>query len=404
MMSPLEQKQTAQVSILAIGGAGCRVLSRIQPMSSGAVRLLAVDTDRTALELCQIPDSCKLLAAADWRGGRGCGGSVLDGQRAIARERVRIESLISGSEMLIVLGGLGGGTASGGVGVILSVCRKLNIPAVFLLTTPFSLEGYSKRRIADEVLRDELHDLADAVVTLPNDLLFSVLPSTTPLAQAFELADREQAAAAVALSFVLRQGNLLAANFADLAAVLRRRKGFCSIGMGTASAGDAPDGTGRCQAALEKMLKSPLLGGVDKLAQADVVIFSLIGDAGLSIGEVRSVLEKAASFIGKEAKLITGASADPAFDNEIQICALAVKFDVAEEVDAAVASAEVQKVRTRSRKNIVQDSGEVEQLTFALNTMSKGIMDKTTPVIWNGEDLDFPTFQRRLLSFHEKRK
>ena len=30
-----------------------------------------------------------------------------------------------------------------------------------------------------------------------------------------------------------------------------------------------------------------------------------------------------------------------------------------------------------------------------LEPLSKGIMEKTMPVLWNGEDLDIPTFKRR---------
>ncbi len=396
-----ETEKKSVLSVLAIGGAGCRVMKKLHELAGDSLKLLAVDTDRTALENCPIPEENKLLAAADWRGGKGCGGSVLDGQRAISRERSRIERLISGSEMLLVLGGLGGGTASGGAEIILSISRKLDIPVLFLLTTPFSLEGYSKRRVAEETLRTELQELADAVVTLPNDLLFSVLPSTTPLAQAFELADREQAAAALALTAVLRQGNLLSAGFAELSTALRRRKCFCSMGTGFADVSDAPDGTGRCQAALERMLQSPLLGGVDKLSNADTVIFSLIGGEDLSIGEVRTTLEQAATFINPECKLVTGASADKAFTNQIQICAVAIKFDMAEEVDSAVTAAATRKLRPRKTRQ-PSDDGEAEQLKFVLDTMSKGIMDKTTPVIWNGEDLDFPTFQRRKLYLPDK--
>ncbi len=385
--------EQAPITVLGLGGAGCRAVGALEKLAPGRLRLLAVDTDRAALENCPIPEANRLLAAADWRGGRGCGGNVLDGQRALARERSALESLLTGTPLLRVGGGLGGGTASGGAGIVLSVCRKLDLPTLFLLTLPFTLEGHSKRRVAEETLRNELLEMADAVLTLPNDLLFSVLPGTTPLSEAFALADREIAGTALALTAVLRQGNLLAVNFTDLVAVLRRRKSFCSLGVGIAASGEAADGTGRCQLALERMLQSPLLGGVDKLTGADAVIFSLIGGDSLALGETRQVLEQAGTFVRPEAKLFAGASTESGFGENVQLCALTIKFDAAEEVESTLAGGPVRK--NRPARKAAAPAVEVEQLKFALDTLSKGMMDKTTPVIWNGEDLDFPTFQRR---------
>ena len=39
-----------------------------------------------------------------------------------------------------------------------------------------------------------------------------------------------------------------------------------------------------------------------------------------------------------------------------------------------------------------------------LDPVSKGIMERTTPVIWNGEDLDEPAFKRRGLDVDDGRK
>lgn len=375
----------APIVVLGLGGAGCRFVRALAAMSPKHLRLVAVDTDRSELERCPVPAADRLLAAAGWREGRGCGGSVMDGQRALSRERPALESLLAGAPLLLVLGGLGGGTASGGAAILSSVCRKLNVPALFLLTFPFSLEGHSRRRIAEEALNNELLETADAVLTLPNDLLFSVLPGGAPLTEAFAASDREVAGTALALTEVLKQGTLLAVNFADLVAVLRRRKSLCSVGVGTASTGEGADGTGRCQLALERMLQSPLLGGTDKIADADAVIISLIGDVSLALGETRQVLEQAGTFVRPDAQLLAGASVAKGFENRVQICSIAVKFDSMQERDGGVFA--------HGRPDRKHE--EVEQLRLELDTVSKGTMENTTPVVLDGEDLDVPSFRRR---------
>ena len=52
----------------------------------------------------------------------------------------------------------------------------------------------------------------------------------------------------------------------------------------------------------------------------------------------------------------------------------------------------------RSRKNVPENNGETEdavQQLLPMDVVTRGIMEKTVPVIWEGENLDIPTFQRR---------
>lgn len=388
------QEQPRRITVLAIGGAGCRILRALSASPAAqTMRLLAVDTDAESLRRAGVKESCCLLAGSRWRGGRGCGGNVIDGQRAMAHERSALEQLLSGSAMLMVVGGLGGGTASGGVPVVLSVARKLGIPAMFLMTLPFALEGHSKRRVAEETVKGELLGLADAVFCLPNDLLFSVLDSTTPLAEAFRLADREVSRTVLALTAVLRNGNLLAADFGDFTSLLKRRKSYCSIGVGVSAEADSP---ARIDRAMEELLHSPLLGGAGKIGEADAVILSLLGGPELSIGETKAALELASRQVKPEARLIVGAATSEEWRGMIQLCAVTVRFDAENEI-AEVMHKSVERTPKRSRAGGSSTPEEdVSQLTLPfLETVSKGIMENTTPVIWNGEDLDIPTFKRR---------
>lgn len=394
-----EKENAAPITVLAIGGAGCRVIGFLadSPLAAG-LRFRALDTDASGLEASGLkPESC-LLAGARWRSGRGCGGNVLDGQRAVAHERADIERLIAGAPLLLVVGGLGGGTASGGVPVVLSVARKLGIPALFLLTLPFTLEGHSKRKIAEDTVRNELLDLADAVICLPNDLLFSVLEPTTPLAEAFRLADSEVSRTVLALTAVLRHGNLLAPDFGSFVTLLRKRKSFCSIGIGVAER--SLDGDGCGEAALERLLHSPLLGGAEKLGSADAVIFSLLGGPELSIGETRLLLELAGRNCRPEARLIVGAATGEEWRGMIQLCAVTVKFDAESEISEVMhRTADRTPPRTRGGRSggtAVAPDSEALQLDLPLQEpVSKGIMEKTAAVFWRNEDLDIPTYARR---------
>ena len=165
---------TAQqgLTVLGLGSVGAATAGRLQKLLPEGVniRILAIDTDRNKLEKTDIPRENRLLAAEDWRNGRGCGGEVLDGQRALAHERSAIEKLIGNPEFLLVTAAFGGGTATGGAGIIQSICRKNDIPVIFLATLPFAQEGHSRRQAAEDAIRQDLLNGADAVLALPNDL------------------------------------------------------------------------------------------------------------------------------------------------------------------------------------------------------------------------------------------
>lgn len=386
--------ESKEITVLGIGGTGCRIIGSLKenPLSA-PLRLLAIDSDTAGLERSGLPEEARLLAGARWRSGRGCGGSVLDGQRVIAHERAKVEKLLEGVSFLLVIGGLGGGTASGGMPVVLSVARKLEIPTLFVVTLPFTLEGHSKRKIAEDTVKDELLGLADAVICLPNDLLFSVLEATTPLSSAFKLADQELTRTVLALTLVLLYGNLLAADFGNYVTLLRRRKSFCSIGVGIASS--EIDGENRGEAALERLLHSPLLGGADKLGEADAVIFTLLGGPELSLGETKQLLELAGRQAGSGAQLIVGAATGVEWSGRIMLSAVTVKFDAESEAGELLrTSAERTPKRGRSAAAPVHTS-DADQLVLPLEPISKGVMERGAQVKWGNEDLDIPTFKRR---------
>ena len=381
-----------KITILALGGAGCKIVSLIAGTPSAAgVRLLAIDTDAESLAACGLPESDRLLAAAQWRGGRGCGGNAQDGQRAIAHERHNIEKMLAECEFLVLVAGMGRGTASGGAQVILSIAAKLKIPNLVLLTLPFAMERPSRYHLAERIIENELFSTADAVIALPNDLLFATRPAETPLAEAFRTSDLEVARTALALSHTLAAGNLIGSDFAALTELLKRRRSLCGIGVGSIDLAAVPEGRGA--AVVEQLLNSPLLGGSAQLHDADAVVLSLLGGPELSLGDAKETLELAGRYTGTDTELVVAASTSPEWKGTLQLTALAIRFS--------------EETELKKRPAAGKDSGDaaaahqgkpMQMELFSFDQSDKGEMERTTPVIWNGEDLDEPTFKRRKIS------
>ncbi len=357
-----------KITVIGVGGTGCRIIAGMRTDSGDGCEFAAIDSDAGALDFSGVPESNRILAGEPWRHGRGCGGNAVDGQRAVGRERRRIAELLENSGFALVVAGLGGGISNGGLPVLCSELHRMKIPNLFMVTLPFTIEGYRKAAAAGQVL-DELLKLADAVIVLPNDLLFCELDATTPLADACRLADAEFSRAASAVSEVLLRGNLFTPDFEDLASLLHRRKQQCGIGIGEIGNGDEPD------TLVERALASPLLGGPAMLDKADAVLAVLLGGNELSIGDARAVTEQLRSVISPDTELLAGASVDGRFGGRTTLVLIPVKFE-----DAPV-SAEIPEV----------------QAELALEIPDKGIMKKGTAVHWNGEELDVPSFKRKNL-------
>lgn len=387
-----------RMTILGLGGAGCRIIRQIS-LTPGAekLRLLALDSDTASLEESGLPPENRIIAGMNLRSGRGCGGNDIIGRSAVGVERPRLGRILEGTDILLVIGGLGGGLCTGGLPVILGIARHMHITTMLMLSLPFAMEGYGRRKQADDRICSDLLPLADCLIALPNDLLFSTLPPETPLAQALELADVEMARTAMALSSILFAGNIFSADISNFSAMLKPNA-LCSLGVGVAPAGEE----NAVEKAVKKMMLSPLLGGPAELQRADAVIFTVIGGPQLSLGEAKKALDLANKQLDKSPGRIVllGAGTAPEWQDFIQITALTVRYTDKTAVKAvapvaSVKSGAASRPASIQRKVAVASDASFVQQTLELDTIDKGVMENTTPDFFNGEDLDIPTFKRR---------
>ena len=136
--------------------------------------------------------------------------------------------------------------------------------------------------------------------------------------------------------------------------------------------------------------------GPDELQRADSVIFTIIGGEQLSLGEAKRALDLAASQLDKSAerRVLLGAGTSPLWNDMIQITALTVRYtDQKPEIAASVETPVRRAASVRRNVSGGADSAFVQQ-TLDLDTIDKGIMENSTPDLYNGEDLDIPTFKR----------
>lgn len=373
--------------VMGLGGGGGKVVQKLCEFPEAAgMQVCVFDTDRGDLErLTALPEECKVLCHEQWLQGHGTGGDALKGQRALASENGKLQQLMSNARLLIVVGGLGGGTATGGAGVISRLAHSHNLPAVSIFELPFAFEGHGRRKASEDGMR-ELMALSDTVLGIPNDLLFSVLPPETTYADAFRLADVELARTVIGIIDALTPGNLLSADLGDLISMLKNRKSYAAIGVGCGYEANCMES---CTQALASLVDSPFLGGAQKLKEADAVLLSVTGGAELTYSELKRTLDHAGTLPGVNARVIVGANIRSSLNTQVRITAIAVKYD---ESDAVVRPTAAPK-RTRKR-----DSRRPAQPTLPLTMANSGIFEGKTGTIVDGVNLDVPTFVRQQIT------
>ena len=153
------------VLIVGLGGAGCSIVSQIK-MAAG-IRRVVIDVDRKALQSLDTQFFSETLLI----GSKSCGGLAANvpkrGRRAAEESRAELDALLTGTRLLIIVAGLGGGTSSGALPLIVQIAQAQNIEVLVAATLPFSAET-ARREIALATLNElkdgkvsvQIHDLA----------------------------------------------------------------------------------------------------------------------------------------------------------------------------------------------------------------------------------------------------
>jgi len=379
-----------RIAILGLGGGGAKIAARLASGENASALSVAVaDTDVSGLERCPA-DAARIELGEEWTRHEGSGGDIVLGERAASASVAPLREFIAGARLLIVAAGLGGGTGSGAAKVVARLVRESETTALFLVTLPFAFEGSWRRDEADKCL-DRLRQLAETVIVVPNDLLFTVLPADTPATEAFALADGLLAEAVAGFARIVSAQGLVTADFASLKALLRHRQATCRLGVGR-GAGDT-----RWQDAIQAFLECPLIGGRDALAEADAAVLTLLGGTDLSVGEIQTCLSAFQQYFAKEARLVVGAYADERCQGTLQITGLVCRYhDAGPEPAAApelVPASEPARAPRKKRRRPVKPR-EV-QGELPLQEQALGIFSGSPPTTVGGQNLDIPTFQRR---------
>ena len=310
--SPLDEElekilstQKAKIKVIGTGGAGNNTINRMTEIGITGAETIAINTD--AQDLLYTNADVKILIGKELTGGLGAGSVPKVGEDAAKESESDIKKSLTGSDMVFITCGLGGGTGTGSAPIIAEISKKMNCLTVGVVTIPFSMEG--NRRYENAIIGlEKMENTVDTLIVIPNDKLLELAPDL-PLHTAFKIADEILTNAVKGIAELVTKAGLVNLDFADIKAVMSNG-GVAMIGVGES------DTANRAVEAVEKAINNPLLD-VD-ITGASGALINVAGGPDLTLDEARKVVETISSKLDEDARIIWGAQISEDLENTIR--------------------------------------------------------------------------------------
>jgi cell division protein FtsZ len=379
--------KTHDIKVAGVGGAGVRFVDRLAADNVNVPAVLAMDTDAEALDNSRA--SVKLQLGESRTNGFGAGGDPAIGRDAAEDDREMIRTALSGCKLVIVVAGLGGGTGSGALPIVLRVAREEGIAAFAFVTLPFAFEGNDRKLKSDHAFVG-LRELCDGLIVVPNDRLADAA-NAERVSEAFDGSARILGKGVRSLWKLLVSPAYLSLSLSDLTELFRQSGRVCAFGYGE---GVGPD---RAAQAVRGMLGGPLLGNGRLLSTARFLVVNVLGNENLRVSEVREIMEVLSGVVQPDVRQWVGVTADADWDEAISVTALLSDQWLQESVGVApsaagAASANAADARGAKGTDLTQATLEFDALG------NRGRFRNVEPTLLYGEDLDIPTFSRRRIA------
>lgn len=399
------------IKLIGVGGGGSNAVDRLKMENLDRLQLAVVNTDLKTLGNSPVQD--KVLIGAGLTRGLSAGGDPALGYAAAEADRDKIAEIVRDTDLIFLVAGLGGGTGSGAAPLIADIARESGALVIAFVTMPFSFEGGRRRKQAEDAL-NELRASAHAVIPLSNDLLLQEGSEQTSVLDAFGRADEWLGRGVKSIWGLLARTGLINVDFQALRTAFQTRGGKTLFGLGVG------EGENAALAAFEDLKQCPLLATPEFARKADRLMVNITGGPDLSLTKVNELMTAVTEEFGREAHVIMGAVIDEALLGKVEICVLGAtdlggrtftrakpitparrpeKTPAAEEAPTApAAAASATGTPARTAKTPAADKINPQQEEFGFGgepVANRGSFDKSDRNLFEGQDLDVPTYLRR---------
>ncbi len=363
----------ARIKVIGCGGSGKNALQRMIQARIHGVEFIAVNTDAQDLHGSGAP--VKIHIGKNLTRGLGAGMNPDIGRQAAEDTKEEIMNALKGADMVFIAYGLGGGTGTGAGPIIADLAREVGALTVAVVTKPFSFEGAQRSRIAEDgwnILRDKV----DALITIPNDRLLSIIDRKTPLLEAFAVVDDVLRQGVQGISDLITIPGVINVDFADVKAIMAN-SGSALMGIGKASGED------RAIEAAKMAINSPLLEV--SIDGAKGVLFNVSGGADMAMAEINEAARVITEHIDQDAKVIFGAVMDDKLKKgELKVTVIATGFNTDHSAQSRPVVHQTSNLFGQPPKTIANGTSHAV----------KELIDSSV----NDDEFDIPAFIRRKMN------
>lgn len=384
-----------RLRLIGVGNAGVHIADRIARLSSCAIETVALNSDQHSLNNSSA--ATRVALGPMTTHGLGAGGDAETGLEAAKESLKDILTAIDGADVLLICAGLGGGTGGPTTALIAQLAKERGALPLAIVTSPFRFEGRRRATQATEAL-DELKKHADAIVHFENDRMADFAEAGQEAAKTFAACDELLAGAIKTLACVTKGSGPLPVSLPDLISILRHSGDGCVFGLGSA------DGVGRAELALEEALRSPLLDNGLLLKDGVEVLVHISGPANIAFLEVAKIMQGVSKHIAEKTNLHLTLSAGEETNpltvaligrtGAVEARPLPPREQPAIQQPAIQIAAPEDDPARPTPKTVAP---KIRQENLQLDPIAKGRFEKSEPTMFEGEDLDIPTFIRRKL-------
>jgi len=385
MFSFVESEKSAKIKVIGVGGAGGNAVNNMIASRLQWVKFISANTDVQSLEVSKAPVNIQL--GERLTEGLGAGANPEIGRQAAMESLDTIRSAMENSHMLFITAGLGGGTGTGAAPVIAQVGKEVGALTVAVVTKPFSFEGKKRMSQAEDGL-NALKEVADTVITIPNDRLRGLASRSATMLEMFKRADEVLLHSVKGITDLIMMPGLVNLDFADVRTTMSKA-GMALMGTGIASGED------RALEAAERAISHPLLEDIS-IRGARGVLMNITSGTDLTMAEMAEASDRICSEAGDDAEIIWGTVLDDSIGEELRVTVIATGLESEADRRESKLSG---KVRDITEADLTRAS-DLDEPTFirqerAVGQASGGRFRGYRGIILDQDDLDVPTFMRR---------
>ena len=347
--------------LIGVGTSGCKLAHRIVRNFGDNIKAAYCDTDAVTGQ----DGGNFILLGGNQLSGRGAGGSIVEARMAVEESISVLDPSLEGVRLAVIVTCLGAGT---GGGATLEIVKRLSlrgIPSIVFATTPFKFEGENRQRNTRGIMQ-MIQDGANASFFCPLDDLAA---ASDNLAESFAAAEAKLASGITFFWRLVEKPGYLRLDAERLRHVLAQ------AGRGRFACVETK-GEMRAWEAVNSLKESETLNG-EAIPKTRAILVGILAGDDLRLAEIGTITEGIREKFGEGAQ-----------------------FELATVNDEATYGGKLSVVTMLFEAGKENAPGRAKKVASVLSQapQGRGRFMNAEATLWNGENMDEPTYLRKNIS------